>query len=94
MAWKRRKELTYIDRKDAMKEKKKYDRSPNMKARIVKVGKGQSRIKIGNKRYSGTRSKDGKFTLNTYVIEVDDIPIKTQKRSMSQKKRYSRKKNK
>ena len=90
MAWKRQSQ-TFIDRKDAMKEKKKYDRSPNMKARIVKVGNGTSRIKIGNKRYSGTRSKNGKFTLNTYVLETDDIPVKTQKRSMAQKKRKSKK---
>ena len=85
MAWKRQK-TTYIDRKDAMKEKKVYDRSPNMKARIVKVGNGKSRIKIGNKSYSGTRSKNGKFTLNTYAIEYDDIPMATQRRSAAQKK--------
>ena len=86
MAWKRQR-TTYIDRKDAMKEKKIYDRSPNMKARIVKVGNGKSRIKIGNKTYSGTRSKNGKFTLNTYAIEYDDIPMATQRRSKAQKRR-------
>lgn len=89
MGWKRQTQ-TFIDRKDAMKEKKKYDRSPNMKARIVKVGSGTSRIKIGNKRYSGTRSKNGKFTLNTYVLETDDIPVKTQRRSMAQKRRKNK----
>ena len=75
MKYRRTREV-YIDRADAVKSKKKYDRSPNMKARIKKIGSGKSSIKVGNKRYYGTKNKNGKITLNTYVLEVADVPMK------------------
>lgn len=86
MAWRKRGK-EYISYRDAQNEASRINKSPNMKARVKKRGRGRTRVVIDGKGYIGKKNKDGTITLNTVIVEVDDKKMKSKSRKKSKPRR-------